>query len=151
MTRKIDRGDRVPEREEIKAFVQDVLGCGCAEEVFQVIELRRETMEGKPYDRINIGNRLLVYVFHTDDARWAEVTLARLVRAGKEERDALGFNRFRLVLATGRPAAMGAATKAFGRLPPVDDRTYLHVVRGQQITFGTRPASGKRGTAGGKG
>jgi hypothetical protein len=27
---------------KIKAFVQDVLGCGCAEEVFRIIDLGQE-------------------------------------------------------------------------------------------------------------
>ncbi len=139
------------DKEKIKTFVQNVLGCGCAEEVFQVIELRRERLEGKPYDRVNIGNRLLIYVFHTGDARWAEDALSRLVSAGKEERDALGFNRFRLVLAASDPAAMGPLMKAFERLAFVDDRVYLHVVPEEQIAFGAGPASGKRGPASGKG
>ena len=63
------------DRQKIKAFVQDVLGCGCAEEVFEIIDLRQETMAGTPYDRINIGNRLLIYIFRTDDTEFVKKEL----------------------------------------------------------------------------
>ncbi len=129
------------DRDKIKAFVQDVLGCGCAEEVFRIIEIRREERAGQPYDRINIGNRLLVYVFRTDDAGWASRTLADLVRAGKTERDAEGFNRFRLVLAADAPAAMSPVMKAYGSLDLVDDRIFLHVIPKRQAAFRAREDS----------
>jgi len=123
------------DREKIKAFVQDVLGCGCAEEVFRIIELRQETMAGMPCDRINIGNRLLVYIIRTDDPEFVRRELPGLVRAGVEERDRNGFNRFRLVLATDEARVEIAAMSAYKRLSAVDDRTFLHVVNKDQIAF----------------
>jgi hypothetical protein len=123
------------DREKIKAFVQDVLGCGCAEEVFRTIELRHETMAGKPYDRINIGNRLLVYVFRTDDQEFVSREFPGIVRAGLDERNNKGFNRFRLVLASDNSRAGTAAMKAYEALGFTDDRTFLHVVRTGQIEF----------------
>jgi len=125
----------VADREKIKAFVQDVLGCGCAEEVFKIIDLRHETRAGEPYDRINVGNRLLVYIFRTDDPDFVKRELPGLVRAGVEERDRDAFNRFRLVLATGEPRVEIAAVKAYKGLGTVDDRTFLHVVDQAEITF----------------
>ena len=51
-------------RDEIKTFVQKTLGCGCPEEVFRHIdwETNAESPEAGLYSRINIGNRLLVYI-----------------------------------------------------------------------------------------
>jgi hypothetical protein len=42
------------DRQKIKAFVQDVLGCGCAEEVFEIIELREN---GTLIDKSHIGSK----------------------------------------------------------------------------------------------
>ena len=123
------------DKKKIKAFVQDVLGCGCAEEVFLLIELRQEEMAGKKYDHINVGNRLLIYVFRTGDARFVAEALQSIVLAGKEERDAGGFNRFRLVLATDATRAGSAATKAYDKLAFLDDRIHLHVIGKSQVTF----------------
>lgn len=123
------------DRQKIKAFVQDVLGCGCAEEVFKIIDLRQEMMAGTPYDRINIGNRLLIYIFRTDDTEFVKKELPGLVRAGVEERDRNGFNRFRLVLATDEARVEIAAMKAYKGLGGTDDRTFLHVVDKEQVAF----------------
>ena len=123
------------DRKKIKAFVQDVLGCGCPEEVFQRIDLRKAELAGEPYDRINVGDRLLIYIFRAADPRWAEKELPAIVRAGKGERDARGFNRFRLVLATDAAPVRDAATKAFEKLDIVDDRVHLHVVDQGQARF----------------
>jgi hypothetical protein len=120
---------------KIKAFVQDVLGCGCGEEVFKIIELRHDEMAGTHYDRINIGNRLLIYIFATDDPVFVGKELAGIVRAGKEERDREGFNRFRLVLSTDEARVEIAAMKAYKDLDFADDRTFLHVVSKEQIAF----------------
>lgn len=123
------------DRDKIKAFVQDVLGCGCAEEVFKIIELRQESMAGETYDRVNIGNRLLVYIFRTDDPDFTGKEMSRLVRAGMEERNAKGFNRFRLVLASDNARAGTAAMKAYKALDFTDERAFLHVVEKGQVAF----------------
>lgn len=120
---------------KIKAFVQDVLGCGCAEDVFKIIELQQVEMAGTPYDRVNIGNRLLIYIFETEDPVFVGRELARIVRAGKEERDRKSFNRFRLVLAADDARVRTAAMKAYKELEFIDDRTFLHVVKKEQTAF----------------
>ncbi|HEY3272207.1 MAG TPA: hypothetical protein VGJ92_00515 [Methanocella sp.] len=123
------------DKRKIKAFVQDVLGCGCAEEVFKIIELRQEEMAGARYDRVNIGNRLLIYIFRTDDPGFVGKDLAGIVRAGKEERNQKSFNRFRLVLASDDSRVGTAAMKAYKELDFTDDRTFLHVVNKEQVAF----------------
>ena len=92
-------------------------------------------MAGKPYDRINTGNRLLVYVFRTEEPEFVATGLPGIVRAGMDERNSKGFNRFRLVLATDNARVGTAAMKAYKALGFTDDRTFLHVVKTNQILF----------------
>jgi hypothetical protein len=121
--------------EKIKAFVQGVLGCGCAEDVFRIIELRHGKKGEVRYDRINIGNRLLIYIFRADDPEFIGEKLPGMLLAGRKERDDRGFNRFRLVLATDAPAAGIAAMNAYKKTGLTDDRLFLHVVHPAQIEF----------------
>jgi hypothetical protein len=123
------------DREKIKAFVQGVLGCGCAEEVFKTIESRHAKKGDVRYDRINIGNRLLIYVFRADDPEFIEKELPGMLLTGMKERDGGGFNRFRLVLATDVPAAGVAAMTAYKKTGLADDRLFIHVVHPAQIEF----------------
>jgi hypothetical protein len=123
------------DREKIKAFVQSVLGCGCAEEVFRIIELRHEKKGKVGYDRINIGNRLLIYIFSANDPELIGEELPGMLLAGRKERDEQGFNRFRLVLATDVPAAGVAALNAYKKTGQTDDRLFLHVVPSAQTEF----------------
>jgi hypothetical protein len=113
---------------KVKAFVQNVLGCGCGEEVFRVIEVQKESFDGVPYDRIDIGHRLLVYVFRTDNKVFITRSTAAIVDKGTGERDSKGFNRFRLVWATDQASPGDAAQDAFEEHGPPDDRVYVHIV-----------------------
>ena len=119
--------------QKIKSFVQDVLGCGCAEEVFRTIELKPDVYGNTPYDRINIGNRLLVYIFRDLEPGFIRNELAGVARAGKKERDGAGFNRFRLALADVSPADRRTAKQMFEGLDFLDDRMYLHFVKKGQV------------------
>jgi hypothetical protein len=121
--------------DEIKAFVQDTLGCGCSDEVFRIIEAAQRTLDGRPYTRINVGNRLLVYVFEAHVSGMTESEVERIASAGKEERDRLEFNRFRLALASGDPLLRAAAGKAFSRPGFPDDRLHLHVIGENEAAF----------------
>jgi hypothetical protein len=119
----------LPDRAGIERFVRGTLGCTCAPEIFAVIEdLPPDgAVPGEPR-RISIGGRLLIHL--VEDAGLADPDrLAGLVRAGRQERDQRGMNRFRLVIATDDPAALGERLDAELRgLPEVDDRTHLHLV-----------------------
>lgn len=120
---------------KIKAFVQGVLGCGCSEEVFNLIEETDADYKGVRYSRINIGNRLLVYLFRTDDRHLMLEELGRILRTGLEDRDRNGFNRLRLVYAVESPAELrDMVEKTFATLK-TDDRTYVHVVSRSRAEF----------------
>jgi hypothetical protein len=113
----------------LRHFIQEVLGCGCPEEVFRRIEIRELSRDGVPLTRIEVGGRLLVEVFDTDNAPQAAERLPGWVAAAVAERDARGFNRARLVIATARQDQMQAPAQAvFAAIPGRDDHTHLHVV-----------------------
>jgi hypothetical protein len=134
-------------QEQIISFVRNTLGCGCPDEVFRKIECEEDVAidTGITVDyRINVGDRLLIYVvqgndFRVDDDPWNEKKLGDIVEAGKEERDGKGFNRFRLVLAgEGNGNSTDAAADAallFEGLECVDDRIHLHIIPSDEISF----------------
>ncbi len=113
--------------ENVKRFVRNVLGCDCAEEVFQHIE-NEHNVKAAGYalrNKINIGNRLLVYVFEPADLA---KEMPALIRAGREERDARGFNRFRLVLVSDDISMRERGFKMLKGVPEVDEKVHLHVI-----------------------
>lgn len=121
--------------QKIKAFVQDVLGCGCSEEVFRIIEETEGDYKGIGYSRINVGNRLLVYIFRTDDRDFILDEMSEVLGTGLVDRDQHGFNRFRLVYAMQRPLEeRGWVVKTFNGLK-TDDRTFIHVVDKKAADF----------------
>jgi len=111
----------------VKEFVRQVLGCDCAEDVFRHIENERGVkVAGMTLkNKINVGNRLLVYVVEPGNLL---KEMPALIKTGREERDARGFNRFRLVLVSDDTALRERAFKAFARMPEVDEKVHLHVI-----------------------
>jgi hypothetical protein len=122
------------DKETIKAFVQNTLGCGCPEEVFQQIACESmKHKDGIVLQKINIGNRLLVYVYPVTGAGSLQELIPRIVGIGKEERDRSGFNRFRLVLAADdREAIQKVAEELFKGIYN-DDRVHLHILSKKTI------------------
>lgn len=125
--------------ENIKLFVRQVLGCECPEEVFK----RIESTSSLPLDsgiilrsRLNIGNRLLIYVVMAESGTFVKETLPELVKTGMAERDGKGFNRFRLVLASDdRKGIEDIAERTFNSLLLRDEKVHLHVVEMSALSF----------------
>ena len=115
--------------EELKAFVRNTMGCGCPDEVFLHMECRSDTkIEGVPLRaRIDVGNRLLIYVYKWDLSGSLQEILPRLVDMGTRERDELGFNRFRLAIAVESPGDLEDAEMLFKSVAK-DDQVYLHII-----------------------
>ena len=118
---------KVMSDESVKNFVRKILGCDCAEEVFHHIE-NEHGVKVNGYtlkNKINVGDRLLVYVAEPVDL---EKDMPALIAVGKSERDARGFNRFRLVLVSDDAGLKERAFKAFKKLPGLDEKVHLHVI-----------------------
>jgi hypothetical protein len=121
--------------EHIVAFVKQTLGCNCPEEVFSTIDCLNDVpVRGIALDlKINVGNRLLVYVVTVDDPDSLRRVLPLLVIAGKKERDGEGFNRFRLVLAADDiDKIKDEAETVFNSLNE-DEKVHLHLVSVKSI------------------
>ncbi len=118
----------------IKHFVREHLGCACPDEVFDNIRVvdrcRIFDLSNTVYE---IGGRLLVAVITPSDWHEVENNLAQLIDAGKQFRDQHGYNRFRLVIATGDTDAIASLQAAFRSQPNVDEKTHLHVIRPEAI------------------
>jgi hypothetical protein len=121
----------------IKTFVKKTLRCNCPDEVFNLIECQSNIslshlILGR---KINIGNRLLVYIFEVKDEESLNHVLPFLIESGKAERDELGFNRFRLVLATeSKSSVREVAQNIFNNINQ-DEKIHLHIISKKEISF----------------
>jgi hypothetical protein len=118
------------DNDSIKAFVQNTLGCGCPDEVFRLVDWRPHVHLSDEVTlafAVTIGDRLLVYVTERD-AVLDEVLLTFLISRGKEERDARGLNRFRLVVATDDAAIREGLMRKFEELCDKDEKIHLHLI-----------------------
>ena len=128
------------DRDDIKLFVRQTLGCTCPEEVFERIEYRTDVAlpGGAVVDyQIDIGGRLLVFVVSMGRCDSIGRVVPDLVSAGVKKRDKEGFNRFRFVLLTGAPERLQQeAQEVFDSLG-VDEKTHLHMIG--EADFPIRP------------
>jgi hypothetical protein len=125
------------EKEKIITFVQKTLGCGCPEEVFQYIDCRSNIPSKNILlsNRINIGNKLLIFIVEINDTDLLEETLGSLVDAGIKERDGSKFNRFRLVLAADNPSVFKQHAHDIFDTLEKDERVHLHVIHKDDVTL----------------
>jgi len=118
--------------DELRSFIRHTLGCSCPGEVFEhmIRQYDVELENGISINaKINVGNRLLIYVVEVDDPGLVERDLHAMISAGKNERDREGFNRFRLVLATERKREISdIGNRAFEALPDRDEKVHLHII-----------------------
>ena len=113
---------------EIRRFVREILGCSCPEEIFNKIEYR-EACDDIPGSKINVGDRLLIYIINMDGIPAIPEVVGPAVQRGIEERDEKGFNRFRLVLASSSPDEIyRIAEKTFIDSACTDEKSHLHVL-----------------------
>jgi hypothetical protein len=120
----------------VERFVRDVLGCTCPDEVFECVETSRQTIlgSGAAITRTILGGRLLFYVWRIVNSPGWESELPRIVRAGVEERDSRGLNRFRLVVVADDVAPiMDRAEAVFRQVEGLDEKVHLHVVFGGDV------------------
>lgn len=116
-------------------FVRHTLGCKCPEEIFDRIEYQEGSGGADPYTRsITLGERLLVYIWETNDPSLVETKLPAMLLCGKNERDQRGLNRFRAVIATDDVDRIGSiAQRLFRDLSDKDEKVHLHVVPTREV------------------
>jgi hypothetical protein len=124
--------DNVEEKERVKDFVQCTLGCGCPEEVFESIQRTADVRISdriRLKEKIKIGERLLIYIVEVDSIEALNTIVPVLMIAGRDERDRIEFNRFRLVVATDNVEELKPiATEIFMTASDVDEKVHLHLV-----------------------
>ncbi len=120
--------------ESVKDFVRKKLGCDCDEEVFNYIKNEKDVNAGgvKLRNRINIGNRLLVYVMDGNAGNLDKI--AAVVRTGKGDRDTNAFNRFRLVLVTDDKGLKKTAGDTFKAISGLDEKVHFHVMGKNEVS-----------------
>ena len=117
---------------QLKRFIQEILGCGCPEEVFDSIEICSGTSKDLPecpLVSVLVGKRLLIHFLLVGKTeRLSKEILTRMTDTGRTQRDDNGYNRFRLVLIFDDPQNLPASLsiEEFDRLKE-DDRTHLHI------------------------
>lgn len=116
--------------EHIKHFAQNVLGCGCPEKVFEYIDCQADinTNDITLKRKINIGNRLLIYITEMNSPEFLEEVMADLISKGKQERDDKGFNRLRIVLSSEKPDEIADKARTFFNKVNTDEKIHLHIL-----------------------
>ena len=113
----------------LKAFIRDVLGCGCPEEVFANMTCQKETLAGTPGTLVDVGGRLLVFLWRMADPNEISEVLEKIFKAGKSRRDTLNYNRLRLVLLADELAISPEDLQGrFLELIGDDEKAHLHVI-----------------------
>ena len=129
--------ETVVDRAAIKKFVREGLGCTCPDAVFDSISVEQNPDVFDEMQKgllLRVGGKLLLYLVETND--WASVAakLEQIIRWGRKNRDAGGFNRFRLVVSTPdiQPARQ-ILVRQFDALNELDEKLHLHVITPDQL------------------
>ncbi len=86
-------------------------------------------------NKINIGNRLLIYIVETDDINFIKNNLPIIFQFGIKERDSKAFNRVRFVIATNKFEEIKLiAENIFKNLTDKDDKIHLHLISKNEFT-----------------
>jgi hypothetical protein len=116
----------------IKSFVINKLGCNCPDEVFNIIKWQKDVQIDKNIIlnyKINIGNRLLIYIIEIEDHNFMNDNLVKIFMFGIGERDNNNFNRFRLAIISNNIAEIySIAQNILNNLNIGDQKGHLHVI-----------------------
>lgn len=121
--------------ENIKTFAIKILGCNCPEHVFNNVVCQSKIRIDNVvlHTKINIGNRLLIYIIEPANMEEIRKSLPIIFKKGKNERDSLGFNRFRLVIATEKTNELEKTIDEIWNGLDRDEKTHLHIVSLESI------------------
>lgn len=130
------------ESQAIEIFVRSTLGCKCPDEVFRDLSIDPNASGDVAlrFTRLAVGGRLLIYVLGPQSSDGLRGHIHGLASQGVHERDACGYNRFRLVVATDESLGLEAAvTQAFNMAAGADDRAHVHVVAARDVPAALLP------------
>ena len=120
-------------KKDIKTFVINKLGCNCPSEVFNIIECEKDIRLDQNFNlnyKINIGNRLLIYIIEINDKEFLRQNLLKIVAHGIDERNKNNFNRFRLVIISNDiDESDKSGQRLFNTILKGDQKAHLHIVR----------------------
>lgn len=126
--------DSKAKHEALKSFIRHTLGCGCPEEVFENITFQKEAFAHTSATLINVGGRLLVYLWLLTDRPDISEGLEDIYKAVKTKRDTGGFNRLRLVLLTEKSKVpTDVLQNRFLELVGKDDKAHLHILHYETV------------------
>ncbi len=126
--------------ERLRDFIRTTLGCGCPDEVLDLIDFTRTDLAQKPavkLTRIDVGGQLLVYVLEGEEnAQRLQDVLPAIISTGVIERGRHEFNRLRVVVGSDRPEELRPVVeRIFGASAPRDEKIHLHVVSTMELPF----------------
>ena len=126
-------------KNDIKKFVINELGCNCPSEVFNIIERQKDIQLDQNINlnyRINIGNRLLIYIMEINDKEFLRQNLLKIVAHGIDERNKNNFNRFRLVIISNDIDEMNkSGQRLLNTILKMDQKVHLHIVRKEDFVI----------------
>jgi len=97
-TKESDWQRELAERSRAVFLVRGLLGCACPEEIFDHYQVRQHVIASFPVVELIMGDRLLVWIMDGNKVAEPGQTLGQFLKAGLEERERRGLNRFRLVV-----------------------------------------------------
>ncbi len=114
-------------------FVINKLGCNCPSEVFNIIERQKDIQLDQNINlnyKVNIGNRLLIYIMEINDEEFLRQNLLKIVAHGIDERNKSNFNRFRFVIISNDIDDINkSGQQLFNTILKGDQKAHLHIVR----------------------
>jgi len=122
--------------EKLKVFVKNTLGCGCPEEVFEKIDVSELLTEeyDKEITRIVVGDTLLIYIIGSELSENYVGSVESIALAGKNDRDANNYNRFRLVVSGFEDEVQQEKlSDSFLKSFDVDEKMHIHFVKQELI------------------
>lgn len=123
-------GELLVATRSVRALVRDALGCGCPESVFADIRIGLPILYGTHRSpngfELLVGQRLLVACVPFSDLREPQVEVPAILAAGRQVRDELRLNRFRLLVVGVDDAVTRQELDAAAG--PLEDRMHLHLL-----------------------
>ncbi len=112
-------------------FIQNILGCQCAPEVFNSIESGKgSTPNGEvAFTKMIVGNRLLIYIVRPMLESLILNLIPILTKMGISERNSKGYNRFRLVLPEqSEDEILHKLIDDFQKTAGNDEKAHIHLI-----------------------